>query len=622
MVAHIDPTNQDGSPMYAFGRRTKTIAPIFSELAHLSSPADKNFATFISTGEAIEPRVQVARPKSASTVPVKDLGDLLSSVEDDEGSAQCTMPGCKEVVKQIIGAQSRLSTERQLLQDDLTDLQFELAEEEVMVSMLEKQQEGSSRENSELESQNEILQATLAELKEREYAMSSVKTELSNKVMVMEAEKAKLVRKQKEVAKTLSDLLWKGRDGSEKEDNSQYTLEPSNMDIKSVSKKAMDDDEGSVVTSYCGLARDNVLDYTDRVDTIKSRMAQFALSKKGRKKEDFFENGLGGLDNQSQVTMGTRGTRITRGTRTGDSAGGFTQNKPESDMRTVNKTVQTAAEAKRITSTTSAVTLLSPINPHPAHQRPLTPSRSLVCNALDGSPSLVPLYVKPSPIKPFVYMRKRTGKPMESTLPHMLPSSPTQQRLNGTFFDIDNNSVLTDNSYGSSVSKNRNTIKYFNQDNEPRPAWRKLDPVFYDEKSRKKFGRRSKVGQILTKTLSKADREKGKLFTEVLTNAQPGVFGHEESLTGHEETDAIIEESDNWHRSSTFEALGDINKISLSMENMADLEFYQPPKSPLSVASGQSRHGGSRGGGSRGGRSRGDSRGGGSRGSRRSKSPK
>jgi hypothetical protein len=44
MPEHVVPTNEDGSPVYAFGRRLVQGVPAFSEIAHLSSGSDKNFA--------------------------------------------------------------------------------------------------------------------------------------------------------------------------------------------------------------------------------------------------------------------------------------------------------------------------------------------------------------------------------------------------------------------------------------------------------------------------------------------------------------------------------------------------------------------------------------------------
>ena len=47
--------------------------------------------------------------------------------------------------------------------------------------------------------------------------------------------------------------------------------------------------------------------------------------------------------------------------------------------------------------------------------------------------------------------------------------------------------------------------------------------------------------------------------------------------------------SSDWHRSTRFEVLGDMGAMSLSLENMADLEFDAPPNHPLSIHSGGSQ---------------------------------
>ena len=64
MVAHVEPLNEDGSPVYAFGSRNQSSFPAFSELAHLGSPQDKTFATYISTGQTGPPPAIKPRAKS------------------------------------------------------------------------------------------------------------------------------------------------------------------------------------------------------------------------------------------------------------------------------------------------------------------------------------------------------------------------------------------------------------------------------------------------------------------------------------------------------------------------------------------------------------------------------
>jgi len=582
MVVHVEPQNEDGSPTYAFGRRTKQIAPVFSELSHLSSPEDKTFATYISTGETAPVRSYRDRPRS-SGAPAANLSEMLDGVEEGEGG-QCLKPECRDVVKQIIGAQSRLSEERVILEDELNDLTFEANEEEAVVQLMEKSLQSLHSQNNDLETQLEGLQEAFGALKERKFKQDAAKTEMANKLMVMEAEKQKLARRQKEIAKTLSDLLWKGK-GAE-EDSSQYTMDMGNMRIKKLTSKEVAADEMSVETSYYGLARDNVLDFTDRVSTVKSRRAEGTLLRNGALLEDRGLRTGDGFDSKSLVTQSTRGGSFT-------VKGGKESIRPESDLRTVQTTK--TRRSKRMTSTTSFIGKLAyQPNPHPSYRRPLTPSRSHICNSVDGSPSQEPFYEGVKVVKPFPFMRKGTGEPLQCTLPHMLPAghigryggsySPTNRSMK----DVDMNSVLTE---ATPFYSDRDSFPL--NDVESPAAWRKLDPVFYDEKSRKNFARRGKAGVVTIRSVTKEDIQKGKQFTSVLTSKQPDVFTHEQSMTGHEETELEAMESDDWHRSSTFEALGDINKVSLSLENMADLEFYQPPKSPLSIASGQSR-GGSR----------------------------
>ena len=114
--------------------------------------------------------------------------------------------------------------------------------------------------------------------------------------------------------------------------------------------------------------------------------------------------------------------------------------------------------------------------------------------------------------------------------------------------------------------------------------YRRLDPVFYSEKSRRSFARRNKPGMVrLRESTTKEDKNNANGYSRMLTStAHPGVF------SGLAKSPVRVTDMDReeFEKSSKFHALGDINKISLSLDNMAELDFGAPPKSPMSAASG------------------------------------
>ena len=625
MVAHVEPLNEDGSPVYAFGRRTQSRFPAFSELAHLGSPEDKTFATYISTGQTGPSPTNKPRAKSPA-VAMKDLGDLLGEVDDTQDEA-CMNPGCREVVKNIIGAQTRLGEERMQLNDELADLSHELHEEEMILHSMESANGDLMSSNSSLESTLENLKIRLTKLKQEKNIIDKKKAEMSSRNMILETEKQKLTRRQKDIAKRLSELLWKGKDALSK---AEEDLDLGNLNITSVGLDDRISDEQSVTTSYYGLARDDVLDFTDRATTVKARVREYASLRRGEKAP------LAGERSREEIhsvyTLTTPfGPSMNSGLLTCGSTMGSLISSHKSEFK-----------SRKLTATTSTMPTLAPIVKEMAHRRPLTPSRSITANAMDGTPCVEAIFQGPKIEKPFQYLRKHTGEPLQSNYPHMVLLAPVSQAA-GYNVDVDASSVLTDDSFNhklvdskpfrrvpGSGSRSRSSSDVNRSSSPTSSPWRKLDPVFYDERSRRNFSRKTKIGAVVAKRVSepkaavatttmvaasgagtaaagsKQTPTSKHTFTRLLTHRHPGVYkeeGHDQDMDGDMD-------GDNWHISSTFEALGDINKVSLSLANMADLDFQARPKSPLSVASGHSRSnlGSRQSTQSRGAASRGNSR--------------
>ncbi len=594
---HIEPLNEDGSPLYAFGRRTIPVSPAFSTLAHLTTN-DFKFVKFLSSSP--ESNIKEKKPKTA------DLDGAMGDKGPDDipggGDSTCMKEGCRQVAKNILNANVRLADERDDLNAELEDIMFDVADVE---SQLDELEESLTR----LQSNNSDLDAELTQLKEHEEKLNEErimrdkeKTDLANKIMIAEADRQRWTRRKKEVAQKLSNLLWKGR--AELDDGAaDNNIDLGNLTVKLSDQKSQDDDANTVATSYYNLARDDCLDFTDRSNYIVNRkIEQKKLMQSGLispsasfdRNNSMYQNSI--MGSRSRLSSGvsaTGGGLVNPGVSAGNSnmspvMGSLMEMSTFGASAT--GTLNGSMIEGKLTTTSSVMPISATIAVHPVHKRPLTPSRSVKANNYDGSPASVGFYTGPVKNTPFPYLNKGTGVPFYN--PAVCSPGSLRKFRGPPVPGLEGEIGMDDNrSYNSEASLSTlNT----NMDDEGPPSeitdadimqpYRRLDPVFYNEKSRRSFGRRNKPGMVrLRESTAKEDKNNSSGYSRMLTStAHPGVFS---GLTKSpvRVTDMNREE---FEKSTKFNALGDVDKISLSLDNMAELDFQAPPKSPMSATSG------------------------------------
>eukprot|EP00597_Dinobryon_sp_UTEXLB2267_P014618 CAMPEP_0170123464 /NCGR_PEP_ID=MMETSP0020_2-20130122/17500_1 /TAXON_ID=98059 /ORGANISM="Dinobryon sp., Strain UTEXLB2267" /LENGTH=630 /DNA_ID=CAMNT_0010355017 /DNA_START=34 /DNA_END=1926 /DNA_ORIENTATION=+ len=249
----------------------------FSDFSHLRD-TDKSFVMQLAASSVIEPEiVEEVQPKRYRKPPPKaplNVEEDDDDIPDTEGSAPCTRPACQGVIKSIIELQYKNHIEKLEIEDEYHRLLEELMQSEQQVLAAEHKLEKLNEVGNQLELKLGQLMQNVETLEKNKENLQNERSDINNKIMVSETESHKISRKLERAQKALADAMWRKKKQDQLE-NVEAGLSLASSIISEQPIKQADPKDVAVAlelykTGYNKLAKVNVVDFNERQPGVKT----------------------------------------------------------------------------------------------------------------------------------------------------------------------------------------------------------------------------------------------------------------------------------------------------------------------------------------------------------------
>lgn len=210
-----------------------------------------------------EKKEQRRRAKKSKKPPPVDLIPGLDLPEAEKGQLPCNRPECREVIVSILETTRKNQEERDQIVEEcerMIQLQQQLEEETLAIENLNKT---NVMEYNILEGQLMNLEKICQMKEAAKHNFDSEKDELATKVMHLELEKQRCARRAVEIQAALGEVMWKGST-----DLLNETTFKSNLYIEPFNHDSFVRGDNPSAGSYASMAKDSLLDYSERPRTV------------------------------------------------------------------------------------------------------------------------------------------------------------------------------------------------------------------------------------------------------------------------------------------------------------------------------------------------------------------
>lgn len=250
----------------------------FSDYSHLRD-TDKTFVMQLASSSVIEPEIiEEVQPKRYRKPPPKapliNVEEEDDDIPDTEGSAPCTRPACQIVVKSINELQYKNHIEKLEIEDEYHRLLEELVQSEQQVLAAEHKLEKLNEVGNQLELKLGQLMQNVETLEKNKENLQNERSDINNKIMVSETESHKISRKLERAQKALADAMWRKKKQDQLENVEAGLSLASSIISEQPIKQANAKDIAIALelykTGYNKLAKVNVVDFNERQPGVKT----------------------------------------------------------------------------------------------------------------------------------------------------------------------------------------------------------------------------------------------------------------------------------------------------------------------------------------------------------------
>jgi hypothetical protein len=271
---------------YPFGSPAYTHHP-YSEFCHLTADTRK-FALSLATSSDIhaeiidEEALELERKKNAEIK--KKLMEKFSSLSSlyskslnqshgNDGSTVCKEKKCQEMIKAVVSARTTFKIENASIQADYEELSKEVMKNEETLAVLQAKKMEVLSKGDELESILQQLKQDLDALVTQNMELIAERDGFQSKFIHYEYKIQTLIRQSQEASAALYKALW-GDDSLHKEGPETLFKQDLKRDMMTI-RQCKEDEVVTLsnpsITSYDSLARDDIIDYTEKLPILRSQ---------------------------------------------------------------------------------------------------------------------------------------------------------------------------------------------------------------------------------------------------------------------------------------------------------------------------------------------------------------
>jgi len=226
--------------------RPTTKPPPYSEFEHIGE-TDKKFALYLANCDTVDTTIR--RPRKTEVADLESPVKIEKIVE--EGEKACQKLGCKEIIRKINAAGKKNRDERDDLAHEQRRIDDDLNELEDNANSLEEEANRIDSQAQNFQMIKSDLDAKLISAVSKNKSLEKEMAQLNTKIMLAEQEKRNIKNSLKDLVKTLSNLMWKGKRLSTAEESATRSYIPSLRIIQPNQAKRNNADK-IVNTSYYG----------------------------------------------------------------------------------------------------------------------------------------------------------------------------------------------------------------------------------------------------------------------------------------------------------------------------------------------------------------------------------